>query len=64
MKCTPSGTSGIIWAMTEALVEPTSVRMAPGFRAGAMARATSPEEPTGTETMTRSAPATAPFGSA
>ena len=41
--------------MTERLVEPTSVTMAPGFSAGAISSATAPEEPTGTETMTRSA---------
>ena len=45
--------------MTEALVEPTSVRMAPGFSAGAISCATAPDEPTGTETMTRSASRTA-----
>jgi hypothetical protein len=48
-----------ICAMTEALVEPTSVTMAPGFSAGAISSATSPDEPTGTETMTRSASRTA-----
>ena len=47
-----------------ALVEPTSVRMAPGFSAGAISLATSPEAPTGTDTMTRSASRTASAASA
>ena len=59
MKCTPSGICGDICAMTERLVEPTSVTMAPGFSAGAISSATAPDEPTGTETMTRSASRTA-----
>lgn len=59
MKCTLSGICGAICAMTEALVEPTSVTMAPGFRCGAICSATAPDEPTGTETMTRSASLTA-----
>ncbi|MNW21634.1 hypothetical protein D3C71_2226610 [compost metagenome] len=45
--------------MTEALVEPTSVTMAPGFRCGAICCATLSDAPTGTETMTRSASFTA-----
>ncbi len=59
MKCTPAGTCGCICAMTDALVEPTSVRIAPGFSAGAISSATSPDAPTGTETTTRSASCTA-----
>ena len=59
MKCTPAGTCGCICAMTDALVEPTSVRIAPGFSAGAISSATAPDAPTGTETMTRSASRTA-----
>ena len=34
-KCTPSGRCGCTCAITEALTEPTSVTMAPGFRLGA-----------------------------
>ena len=63
MKWTPSGTCGCICAMTDALVEPTSVRIAPFFSAGAISSATAPDEPTGTETMTRSASRTASFAS-
>ena len=59
MKCTSSGICGCICAMTEALVEPTSVTMAPGFRWAAISLATLSEAPTGTETMTRSASLTA-----
>ena len=49
--------------MTGALTEPTSVTMASGPSAGAMARATSPIAPTGTASTTRSAPSTAARGS-
>jgi hypothetical protein len=59
MKCTPAGMCGAICAMTDALVEPTSVTVAPGFNAGAISAATAPDAPTGTETMTRSASVTA-----
>ena len=45
--------------LTERLVEPTSVTMAPDFSAGAISCATAPDEPTGTETMTRPASFTA-----
>ena len=55
-KCTPSGRCGATAATTAALTEPTSVTMAPGFSAGAIASATSPQAPTGTQRMTRSAP--------
>jgi hypothetical protein len=59
MKCTLAGICGSICAITERLVEPTSVTMAPGFSVGAICAATSPDEPTGTEMMTRSASFTA-----
>ena len=44
---------------TAALTEPTSETVAPGIRCGPISAATSPQAPTGTQTMTRSAPATA-----
>ena len=58
-KWTPSGTCGAMAAITDALVEPTSVRIAPGSRADAISRATVPDAPTGTDTITRSAPSAA-----
>ncbi len=42
-----------------ALTEPTSETMAPGFEMRRDLRATAPHAPTGTQTMTRSAPSTA-----
>ena len=44
---------------TEPLTEPTSERIAPGFRCGPISLATAPLAPTGIETMTRSASFTA-----
>ena len=41
------------------LTEPTSETIAPGLRCGAISLAISPQAPTGAQTMTRSAPATA-----
>jgi hypothetical protein len=40
MKCTCAGIYGCICAMTDALVEPTSVTIAPGFRLPAISLAT------------------------
>ncbi len=59
MKWTCGGMCGCICAMTDALVEPTSVTIAPGFRLPAISLATLSDAPTGTETMTRSASLTA-----
>src|SRR6476469_319975 len=59
MKCTPSVTCGATAAMTPLFTEPTSERIAPALRCGAAARAASLIAPTGTQRMTRSAPATA-----
>ncbi len=58
-KCTPAGTCGAMSRTTAAFTEPTSVRMAPGCRCGAISAASGPQAPTGTLRMTRSAPATA-----
>ena len=58
-KCTPSGTCGAMSRTTAAFTEPTSVRMAPGRRCGAISAASGPQAPTGTQRMTRSAPCTA-----
>ena len=58
-KCTPSGTCGPTASTTAALTEPTSITVAPGFRCGAMASATTPIAPTGTASTIRSAPSTA-----
>ncbi len=46
-------------ARTEILVDPTSVSTLPGDRRGAMAAAISASAPTGTQSMTQSAPTTA-----
>ena len=62
-KCTPSGTSGPTSRITDCLVEPTSVRIAPGARHGAMRAARSAKAPTGAHSMTQSAPSTALHGS-
>ena len=59
MKWTPSGRCGATASITARLTEPTSVTVAPGFRNGAISRATSPIAPTGTQSITRSAPSTA-----
>ena len=44
---------------TEPFTEPTSDRIAPGFRCGPISLATAPQAPTGIETITRSASLTA-----
>ena len=58
-KCTPAGICGAISRSTAPLTEPTSETIAPGSRCGPISLATAPLWPTGIETMTRSAPATA-----
>src|SRR5208282_5198746 len=58
-KCTPAGRCGAMSRTMAALTEPTSETTAPGLRCGAISSATSPQTPTGTQAMTRSAPATA-----
>ena len=59
MKWTPSGMCGPTAAITAPLTEPTSLTVAPGSRCGAISAATSPIAPTGTQRITRSAPAAA-----
>ena len=58
-KCTSGGRCGAIVATTAALTEPTSDTVAPGARWGPISAATAPHAPTGTHTITRSAPAAA-----
>src|SRR5580700_8853076 len=55
----PAGTYGAMSRTTCALTEPTSDRIAPRLRRGAISRATSAHWPTGMQAMTRSAPSTA-----
>ena len=59
MKWTPAGMWGAMSRTTAALTEPTSETVAPGFRCGPMSFATAAQAPIGTQTITRSAPATA-----
>ena len=58
-KCTVSGRCAPMSRTTEPLTEPTSDTTAPGLRCGPISLATAPQTPTGTHTMTRSAPSTA-----
>src|SRR5690348_3030719 len=58
-KCTPAGTSGPMSRITDCLVDPTSVRTAPGSKCGAIAIAMSANAPTGAHSITPSAPCTA-----
>ena len=58
-KRTVSGRCGATASITAAFTEPTSLTVAPGFRCGPISAATSPIAPTGTQSTTRSAPATA-----
>ena len=58
-KCTPAGKCGAISRNTAPFTEPTSETIAPGERCGPISAATAPHAPTGMQTMTRSAPATA-----
>src|SRR5208282_2365600 len=58
-KCTPAGKCGAMSRSTAPLTEPTSETVAPRARCGPISSATAPQAPTGTQTMTRSAPATA-----
>ncbi len=60
----PSADAAETCATTDALTEPTSETMAPGFSAGAIAFAASPEAPTGMQRMTQSASRAASAGSA
>src|SRR3984957_5178913 len=55
----PSGRCGAMSRTTAPLPEPTSETVAPRIRCGPISAATSPQAPTGTHTITRSAPATA-----
>ena len=58
-KWTWDGRWGAMAAITASLTEPTSVTIAPGARCGPICSATAPHAPTGTDTITRSAPLTA-----
>src|SRR5580704_4832421 len=58
-KCTPLGMCGPISRTMAPLTEPTSDTIAPGLSCGAISLAIAPQAPTGAQTMTRSAPATA-----
>ena len=58
-KCTVFGRCGPMSRTTEPFTEPTSETVAPGLRCGPISLATAPQTPTGTQTMTRSAPSTA-----
>src|SRR4029450_10220907 len=51
---------GATCSMTLVFTEPTSDTMAPGRSAAFICAATSPQAPTGTHMMTRSAPSAAP----
>src|ERR1700722_20330590 len=55
----PSGKWGLMSRTTAPLTEPTSETVAPGIKWGPISAAISPQTPTGTQTITRSAPATA-----
>src|ERR1700680_4751443 len=58
-RCAYAGMCGRIAAMTAPLTEPTSETIAPFFNFGPISAATAPLAPTGTQTMTQSAPSAA-----
>ena len=58
-RCALDGRCGAIAAITAPLTEPTSETIAPAFSAGATSRASASLAPTGTQKITRSAPAAA-----
>src|SRR5580698_4015040 len=53
-KCTPTGTSGPTSRITDCLVDPTSVKMQPGAKCGAIASAMPAYAPTGAQSITQS----------
>ncbi len=58
-KCTCSGSSGPTSRMTDTLVLPVSVTIAPGAKCGAISAAIAANAPTGAASITASAPCTA-----
>src|SRR5579872_4389627 len=61
-KCTPAGTRGPTSRITDCFVDPTSVRIGPGARWGAIAEASGAKTPNGADSITQSAPSTARAG--